>query len=172
MAPIVATLLSHGMSLLANAALAKGKEYIQEKTGVDLGKAVFSDQDLTSLKKFEMEHEEELMKLRLEDNRLEAELEKAHMASQDSARDAYQAEWQYASHDKPFDRFVDGTNRLVRPTVTFGLLGMLFGIVPVPGGLPTEYWTVLMICLGFWFGGRLLTKDKGVDALKALRGKA
>ena len=87
MAPIVATLLSHGMNLLANAALAKGKEYIQEKTGVDLGKAVFSDQEITTLKKFEMEHEEELMKLRLEENKLNIELEKSHLADTASARE-------------------------------------------------------------------------------------
>ncbi len=81
MIPIVATLLQNGLSLLANAVLAKGKDYVQKKTGVDLEKASLSSEELTRLKQFELENERELMKLRHEDNKLDAELQKAYLAA-------------------------------------------------------------------------------------------
>jgi hypothetical protein len=86
MAPLITALLSKGLSLIANAVLAKGKDYIEEKSGIDLSKATLSDQDVMALKKFEMEHEEELMKLQLEDDRIDLEMTKALLADTDSAR--------------------------------------------------------------------------------------
>jgi hypothetical protein len=87
MAPLITALLSKGLSLVANAVLAKGKEYIEEKSGIDLGKSMLSEQDVMALKKFEMEHEEELMKLQLEDDRIDLEMTKALLADTSSARD-------------------------------------------------------------------------------------
>jgi hypothetical protein len=86
MIPIVAGLLESGLSLLANAVLAKGKSWVQEKTGVDLDKANLSNEDMVKLRQFEMTHEEELMKLKLEDDRLNAELTKLYIASDNDAR--------------------------------------------------------------------------------------
>ena len=71
MSPIVTSLLGNGLSLTANAVLAKGTAFVKENTGIDLEKPQLSDKDLTDLKKFEMEHEEDLMKLRLEQNKLD-----------------------------------------------------------------------------------------------------
>lgn len=87
MAPLVAALLSKGLGLVANAVLAKGKDYVKDKTGIDLDKAALSDQDVVALKKFEMEHEEELMRLRLEDNRLDVEMQKLILADVQGARE-------------------------------------------------------------------------------------
>jgi hypothetical protein len=89
MAPLVAALLSKGLGLVANAVLAKGKDYVKDKTGIDLdpNKTTLSDQDAVVLKKFEMEHEEELMRLRLEDNRLDVEMQKLILADVQGARD-------------------------------------------------------------------------------------
>lgn len=86
MLPIVTTLISNGLSLLANAFLAKGKDYIQEKTGVNLDNAALSNSDLLKLKQFELENEKELMQLKHEDNKLDAEIEKAYLADRQSAR--------------------------------------------------------------------------------------
>lgn len=87
MLPIIATLLSQGLSLVANATLAKGKEWLQEKTGVDLTQAELSSADLLKLRQYEMEHEEELLMLRLEDNKLSAEIEMAYLKDTQSARE-------------------------------------------------------------------------------------
>jgi hypothetical protein len=86
MTPLITALLGKGLNLVANAVLAKGKDYIQDKTGIDLNKASLSEQDIVALKKFEMEHEEELMKLQIEDNRIDLEMTKALLADTEGAR--------------------------------------------------------------------------------------
>lgn len=99
MVPIVGQLLSAGLGLLANAVLAKGKSWLKEKTGVDVEKANLSNEDLVSLRKFEIEHEEELLKLRLEENKLDAEITKMYLADVAGAREreVKTAESPYAS---------------------------------------------------------------------------
>lgn len=81
MAPFIAGLLSAGLRLVANAALVKGKEFIEEKTGVKLDKETFSNEDVQKLKKFQVEHEEELLRIQLENNKIgfeESKLELEH----------------------------------------------------------------------------------------------
>jgi len=71
----LAPLLTKGLELIANAAMAKGKSWVQEKTGVDLDKPDLTSEDYVKLKQFQLEHEEELMRLRQEDDKLaQAEL--------------------------------------------------------------------------------------------------
>ncbi len=79
-------------------------------------------------------------------------------ASYDSAR----------KHDTPMssgvpwvDATVNGINRLIRPWVTITVIGSLFGYwdLPPPESIGPEYWVMVKIILGFWFGGRLVTKD-------------
>lgn len=86
MLPIVGTLLTEGLSLLGNAVLAKGKEFVEEKTGIKL-EPNMSDENILKLKQFELEHEEELQRLQIEDNKLEVELYKLQTADTANARD-------------------------------------------------------------------------------------
>lgn len=83
---ILAPLVAQGLSLVGNAVLAKGKEWVKEKTGVDLDKANLSPEDYLKLKQFELDHEEELIRLRQADDRLSVELEKAYLEDTQSAR--------------------------------------------------------------------------------------
>jgi hypothetical protein len=90
MPPFVTALLGAGLRLVANAALVKGKEYVEEKTGVGLDQASFSPEDQLKLRQFQMEHEEELLRLQLEDNKLsleeaKLELEETRAYLQDTA---------------------------------------------------------------------------------------
>ena len=71
-------------------------------------------------------------------------------------------------HDSPMksgipilDGLVNGVNRLIRPWVTITVIGSLFGYweLPPPQNIPPEYWVMVQVILGFWFGGRLVTKD-------------
>ena len=48
MLPVVTALLGNGLSLIANAVLAKGTSFIKEKTGIDLNKPQLSEKDLTA----------------------------------------------------------------------------------------------------------------------------
>lgn len=65
----LAPLLQQGLSLIGNAVLAKGKEWVEEKAGVKLDQPL-SAEDTMKLKQFELEHEEELLKLRIEEKKL------------------------------------------------------------------------------------------------------
>ena len=62
---LLAPLLSQGLSLIGNAVMAKGKDWVEEKTGVKLD-GPLSDADATKLRQYEMDHEEELLRLRIE----------------------------------------------------------------------------------------------------------
>ena len=66
---LLAPLLSQGLSLLGNAVLAKGKDWVEEKTGVKLDQPL-SAEDTLKLKQYEMDHEEELLRLRIEEKKL------------------------------------------------------------------------------------------------------
>lgn len=84
--PLLTLLLSKGLPLIGNAVMAKGKEWIEEKTGVTLSTSSLSETDLLKLKQFEMDHEEELMRLRIENDKLDLEAFKLEVADRDSAR--------------------------------------------------------------------------------------
>lgn len=85
MAPIVAALLKGGMTLLGNAVLAKGKEWVEEKTGVTL-EAEMPPEKLAALRQYELEHEEELQRIQLENNKVAAHLEEAYLEDRQDAR--------------------------------------------------------------------------------------
>lgn len=84
---LLAPLLSQGLSLIGNAVMAKGKEWVEDKTGVKLDGTPLSDADTLRLKQYEMDHEEELMRLRIEDNKIDIEGFKVEVADRSSARD-------------------------------------------------------------------------------------
>ncbi|MEY8874889.1 MAG: hypothetical protein AB9M60_00155 [Leptothrix sp. (in: b-proteobacteria)] len=86
MPPFILTLLSSGLRLIANAALVKGKDFIKEKTGVDVDQAALSEADQMKLRQFQMEHEEELLRIQLEDNKVSFEETKAYLADVADAR--------------------------------------------------------------------------------------
>lgn len=86
MLPIVGALLSEGLNLLGNAVLAKGKEFVEEKTGLKLEQNM-SEETVLKLKQYELENEVELQKLQLENNKLDVELYKIQTADTANARD-------------------------------------------------------------------------------------
>ena len=51
MPPFILALLSQGLGLIGNAALAKGKEWVEEKTGVNL-QPDMPPEDLVKLKQY------------------------------------------------------------------------------------------------------------------------
>ena len=75
MAPLIAALLNAGLPLLANAALGKGKEFLEEKTGLNLDMEVApTETQLSALKTVQEERREELEAYRAESDRLGAYL--------------------------------------------------------------------------------------------------
>jgi hypothetical protein len=86
MAPFLVGLIGQGLNLLSNAVMSKGKDWIEEKTGIDVSKASLSQEELVKLRQFEMEHEEELRLIQQGDDKLSAEIEMAYLKDVDSAR--------------------------------------------------------------------------------------
>lgn len=102
---------------------------------------------------------EDKQNFELELAKLAAQIETQTQESVKSAREAYIEEFKNSDHSSPVNQVVDAINRLIRPTVTIGLILMLFSVVPVPKELPGEYWDLLSTIMMFWFGGRLISKD-------------
>ena len=120
---LVQPLLGNGLNLVANAVLAKGKDYVEKKLGVEL-KPDMSSEDLAKIQIAQMEHEEELLKLRLEDDKLDlAELQ----TRLKDTNDARQREVQIANSDK-----APLLNKIVTPVLALSILTLtfvLFGVV-------------------------------------------
>ena len=171
MLPIVGALLAQGLNLLGNAALVKGKEWIQEKTGVDVGKANLSNEEFTKLRQFEMEHEEELLRFKLEDDRLSAEIEKAYLADVDSARNMQVAALQNDDvFSKRFIYYFAGGWSLVTAVYL-----LMLTVVPIPDNNLRTVDTILGFLMGtvvsqilnFFFGSSRSSQKKD-DVIKEL----
>lgn len=175
LAAIVKPLLANGLGLVANAVLAKGKKVVEDKLGVEL-KPDMSSEDLAKVQIAAMEHEEELMRLRIEENKLDlAELE-LRFKDVDSARDRETAI--ATSKDAPL------LNKIVTPILALGLLTMtftLFGVVmfdntPVEASRKDILIYVLGVLsavstqvVSYYFGSSQGSKDKGEQLKEAMK---
>lgn len=83
---LLAPLLAQGLNLIGNAVMVKGKEWVEEKTGVVL-QPNLSDKDILTLRQYEMDHEEELLRLRIEESKLDIETFKEEVKDRGSARE-------------------------------------------------------------------------------------
>lgn len=152
---LIAPLLSQGLSLISNAVLAKGKEWVEEKTGVNLAQPL-SAEDTIKLRQYEMDHEEELLRLRVEDKRLD-------LADVQSARDmntrineSVNASW--------LSKNVPAILALVVIVVGFILLG-----TTKDADVRTAVVGLMTLVLGFYFGSTSSSRAKD-DTIKALSG--
>jgi hypothetical protein len=168
---ILKPLLGSGLNLVANAVLAKGKDYVEKKLGVEL-KPDMTSEDLAKVQIAQMEHEEELLKLRLEEDKLDlAELE----ARLKDTGDARQREMQIATSDK-----APLLNKIITPVLALSLLAVtftLFGIVLFQASpIDPSRKDILVYILGvlsavatqivsYYFGSSAGSKEK-TDALK------
>ena len=169
--PIIQPLLSNGLNLVANAVMAKGKKVVEEKLGVEL-KPDMSPEDLAKIQIAQMEHEEELLRLRIEEDKLDlAELE-LRLKDTDSARER---EVQISTSDK-----APLLNKIVTPVLALSILLLtfvLFGVVmfddtPVEASRKDILIYILGVLsaiasqiVSYYFGSSQSSKDK-TDALK------
>jgi hypothetical protein len=173
--PLLQPLLSNGLNLVANAVAAKGKDYVEKKLGVEL-KPDMSPEDIIRLKTAEMEHEEELMRLRIEDDKLDlAELE-LRLKDTDSARDR---EVRIStSENAPL------LNKIVTPVLALSILLLtfiLFGIVMFDNNpVESSRKDILIYILGvlsaistqivsYYFGSSQGSKDKSDQLKEAMK---
>lgn len=150
---LIAPLLAQGLGLLGNAVLAKGKEWLEEQTGVDLSKPL-SPEDVAKLRQFEMEHEEELMRLRIEDKRLDYE-------DTQSARDMNTRINESASAST-LSKNIPAILALIVIVAGFTLLAMT-----KEADVRTAVVGLMTLVLGFYFGSSSTSKLKD-DTIKTL----
>jgi hypothetical protein len=175
MLPIVTTLLGKGLNLVANAVMAKGKDWVENKLGVEL-KPDMTSEDYAKLQIATMQHEEELLKLKLEDNKLNLQELEMRLKDTDSARNR---ETQIATSEK-----APLLNKIVTPVLALGVTALtfiLFGILLFDNS-PVEpsRKDILVYVLGaltaistqvisYYFGSSVGSKDKSAQLDKVLK---
>lgn len=175
LAAIVQPLLANGLGLVANAVLAKGKKVVEDKLGVEL-KPDMSSEDLARIQIAQMEHEEELLRLKLEENKLDLQELDMRLKDVDSARDRETA---IATSDK-----APLLNKIVTPILALSILLLtfiLFGVVMFDNApVEASRKDILIYVLGvlsaiatqivsYYFGSSQGSKDKGEQLKEALK---
>lgn len=151
MMPIIQTLLSNGLGLVANAVMAKGQQFVEDKLGVKLAPDM-SPEQVAQIKIAEMQHEEELMRLRLEEGKLDIEAFKAEASA---VTDRWTA-------DMSSDSWL---SKNIRPMTLIAILAgyFLFAFMSAFGMEANESYVTLLgnwgqIVMLAYFGGRTVEK--------------
>lgn len=152
---LIAPLLAQGLSLIGNAVMAKGKEWVEEKTGVKL-QPDMPPEDILKLRQYEMEHEEELLKLRIEDKRID-------LADVQSARDM----------NTRINESANATwlSKNVPAILSLGVvfLGFVLLATTREADVRTAVVGLMTLVLGFYFGSSSSSKLKD-DTIRAMSG--
>ena len=123
MIPLLAPLISAGMSILTGAIKAKGQDAVEKVIGMKIPKDPTND-DLFKLKQLEAKHEEELLKLSIEVKKLDLEMAKVEVEGEKSENEAITARW---SADMGSDSWL---SKNIRP---IGMLASLAFVLLVIG---------------------------------------
>jgi len=86
MAPLIAAVLQQGLQILGGALLSKGKDVVEEKLGIDIDKALGTEEGRIKLKQLEMEHEQWLVEADIRRNEQELQGFKVEVEDRGSAR--------------------------------------------------------------------------------------
>ena len=175
LAAIVQPLLANGLGLVGNAVMAKGQAWVEGKTGVKL-QPNMPPEEVAKLQMAQMEHEEELMRLKLEENKLDIEELTLRLKDTDSARDR---EIQIATSDK-----APLLNKVITPILALALLLITFALFAVVmfdhSPVDSTRKDILIYILGvlsaistqivsYYFGSSQGSKDKSEALEKALK---
>jgi len=155
---LLAPLLSQGLSLIGNAVMAKGKDWVEQKTGVKLD-GPLSDADAMKLKQYEMDHEEELLRLRIEEKKLGLDELQAFATAIQNENNNVSDRWKA---DMASDSWL---SKNVRPgTLVYILTAyLLFALLDGYGYKISETYITLLgqwglIVMTAYFGGRTVEK--------------
>lgn len=162
---LVAPLLAQGLGLLSNAVLAKGKEWVEDRTGVKLDQPLTAD-DTLKLRQFEMEHEEELLRLRIEEKKLGIDELQAFATAAANEDNNVSTRW---NADMSSDSWL---SKNIRPMSLIAVFAgyFLFAMLSAFGVNANQAYVELlgqwgMLIMGAYFGGRTIEK------LADMRGK-
>lgn len=174
-AALIAPLLQNGLNLVANAVAAKGKKYVEDKLGVEL-KPDMSSEDLARIQIAAMEHEEELLRIRLDSDRLDLAAYEASLKDTQSARER-EAAIATSEHAPFLVKVITPVLALIILLITFMLFGIaMFDATPVE---PSRK-DILIYILGvlsavstqvasYYFGSSVGSKEKNATIREALK---
>jgi hypothetical protein len=155
---LLAPLLTQGLSLIGNAVLAKGKDWVEEKTGVKLDQPL-SAEDTVKLRQYEMDHEEELLRLRIEEKRLGLDELQMFASAIQNENNNISDRWKA---DMTSDSWL---SKNVRPMSLIAIFAgyFLFSMMSAFGYNANESYVSLlgqwgMLIMGAYFGGRTIEK--------------
>jgi hypothetical protein len=157
---VLAPLLAQGLGLISNAVMAKGKEWVESKTGVNLDQPL-SSEDTLKLRQFEMDHQEELMKIRVEEKRLGIEELQAYIGDTKSARDM-NTRINESANASWLSKNVVAILALIVITTGFALLA-----VTKEADVRTAVVGLMTLVLGFFFGSSSSSRSKD-DTMKTM----
>lgn len=83
---LVSLLISNGLPLLADFLIKKGSEEFTKRTGIPVDASQIDTPSLEKLRQFETDNEDELMKYKLEDRKVDLEFEKVSAGDRSNAR--------------------------------------------------------------------------------------
>ena len=151
-------MLSQGLSLIGNAVLAKGKDWVEEKTGVKLDQPL-SAEDTLKLRQYEMDHEEELLRLRIEEKKLGIDELQVMVQAMNSENNNVTDRWKA---DMVSDSWL---SKNIRPGTLIYILTayVLFALLDGAGYRISETYITLLgqwglIVMTAYFGGRSVEK--------------
>lgn len=154
----LAPILAQGLGLIGNAVLAKGKDWVEEKTGVKLDQPL-SAEDTLKLRQYEMDHEEELLRLKLEENKLDVEVFKIGSELISEENKGVTDRWKA---DMSSDSWM---SKNIRPLTLVYILIIYTAMTFTSGfglAIPTTYVELLgqwgMLIMSAYFGGRTIEK--------------
>lgn len=170
---ILKPLLANGLGLVANAVLAKGKKAVEQKLGVELKPDMTAD-EIIRLKSAEMEHEEELLRLKLEDNKLDLQEIEMYLKDTESAR-GREVQIATSSQAPLLNKIVTPVLALVLLTMTFILFAaVMFDNTPVESTRKDILIYILGVLsaistqvISYYFGSSQGSKDKA-DQLRGM----
>jgi hypothetical protein len=155
---LLAPLLSQGLSLISNAVLAKGKDWVEEKTGIKIDQPL-SAEDTVKLKQYELDHEEELLRLRIEEKKLGIDELQAFAAAAQNEDNNVSDRWK---SDMSSDSWL---SKNIRPMSLIAIFVgyFLFSMMSAFGYNANESYVSLlgqwgMLIMGAYFGGRTIEK--------------
>ena len=163
---LLVPLLSQGLGLISNAVMAKGKEWVEEKTGIKLDQPL-SAEDTLKLKQYEMDHEEELLRLRIEEKKLGLDELQAFANAIQNEDNNISDRWKA---DMSSDSWL---SKNIRPMSLIAIFVgyFLFSMMSAFGLDANESYVSLlgqwgMLIMGAYFGGRTIEKLAEMRAKK------
>lgn len=149
LAPLLATLAGNGMGIVADAITKKGKEYVEDKLGVDLSQEP-SPEVLAQWQEAARAHEKELVNMVFEDRANARAMQAAALQQNDlfSKRFVYYFAWFWAVIASTYVGFITFGD-IPQANVRFAdtILGFILG-------------TVIATIVQFFFGSSLGSKEK------------